>query len=77
MTGTVQKFALTFGSFGQQYTTIDGVEYVTWFDLCDPRLKGFREGAVVEYEPRLGPTVLCHSPHYVLGLPSAAIKGVL
>ena len=77
MTGTLEKFVLTFGSFGHQHTTIDGVEYVTWFDLCSPKLKGLKEGASVEYEPHPGPTVLCHGPRYEINLPSAELGAVL
>jgi hypothetical protein len=44
MIGTLEDFKLAFGSFGQQYTTIDGVKYVTWFDLTHPKLHGLKPG---------------------------------
>ena len=43
MTGTFQGFDLAFGSFGQQYTAIDGQRYVTWFDLADKDLAGLAQ----------------------------------
>lgn len=39
MRGTFEGFKVTFGSFGQQYTTIDGQVYLTWFDAGDPELR--------------------------------------
>lgn len=77
MIGTFEGFELMFGSFGQQYTTIDGREYVTYFDLADPKVKGLEPGLRVEFEPRPGSTVLCHSPHVSEGLPSAELVRVL
>ena len=77
MIGVFEGFEVTLGSFGQQNTTINGVKYVTWFNLADPRLKGLEAGARVEFEPRPGPTVLCHSPHVECGMPSARILGVV
>ena len=29
----------THAQFGQQYTTIDGAEFITYFGLADPKLK--------------------------------------
>ena len=75
--GTFEDFELTFGSFGQQYTTIDGRRYITYFDLADPKLKGLEPGARVEFETRPGPTVLCPSPHVSEPLPSADLVRVL
>ena len=34
MIGTFESFELAFGSFGQQYATIDGKKYITFFDLA-------------------------------------------
>ena len=76
MTGTFENFELTFGSFGQQYTTIDGRRYITWFNLADPKLKGLERGARVEFEARPGPTVLCHMPQVTSDLPSARLVRV-
>ena len=73
MTGTFENFELAFGSFGQQYTTIDGQKYITWFDLADPNLNGLRPGVQVEFEPAPGPTAFCHSPHVSEDLPSAQL----
>ena len=77
MTGTFQNFRVTHGSFGQQYTTIDGQVYLTWFDAADRKLRGLGEGAVVEFEARPAPTVLCDSPAICEGLPSATLVRVL
>jgi hypothetical protein len=77
MIGTFGGFEVTYGSFGQQYTTIDGVKYLTWFDLMDPNLRGLVVGATVEYAVRPGPTVLCESPAVREGLPSATLLRVV
>jgi hypothetical protein len=77
MIGTFDKFELTHGSFGQQYTTIDGEVYLTWFDLVDRKLNGLKPGVRVEFEPRPAPTVLCHSPHVSEELPSAELVRVV
>lgn len=75
--GKLHNFELTFGSFGQQYTTIDGQRYLTWFDLADRKLAGMRAGCRVEFEARPAPTVLCRSPLVEENLPSAQIVRVL
>jgi len=77
MIGKFENFKLTYGSFGEQLTTIDGVRYLTWFDLRDPNLKGLDPGAEVEYEVRPGPTALCHMPHVTSELGSAKLIRVL
>jgi hypothetical protein len=77
MIGTFENFEVAFGSFGQQYTTIDGRRYITYFDLADPKLKGLEAGARVEFETRSGPTMLCHSPRVSEQLPSADLLRVL
>jgi hypothetical protein len=77
MTGAFQSFRLTHDSFGQQYTTIDGEVYLTWFDVADVRLRGLGEGAVVEFEVRPAPTVLCESPAVREDLPSATLLRVV
>ena len=56
--GVVNKIRYTNGGFGEQYTTIDGVEYVTYFDIMDPKLKGLGTGARVRYTSKDGPTRL-------------------
>jgi hypothetical protein len=73
MIGTFEKFELRFGSFGEQHTTIDGVTYLTWFDLVDRNLKALEAGAKVEYEVRSGPTVLCNMPRVTSLMPSAKL----
>lgn len=70
MIGIFERFEVRHGSFGQQYTRIDGRVYLTWFDAADPNLRGLRPGARVEYEATEGPTVLCHSPHVSEQLPA-------
>jgi hypothetical protein len=77
MTGTFERFEVTFGSFGQQYTAIDGQVYLTWFDAAAPELRGLGKGAVVEFEPRPGPTTLCDSPAIREDLPSASLLRVV
>lgn len=77
MIGTFENFELAFGSFGQQYATIDGEDYITFFDLADPKLKGLRPGVLVEYETRPGPTMLCDSPAIREDRPSATLVRVL
>ena len=77
MIGTFENFELAFGSFGQQYTTIDGEDYITFFDLADPKLRGLRPGVRVEYEARPGPTLLCHSPRIEDKLPWATLTRVM
>ena len=77
MTGTFEGFRVTFGSFGQQYTTIDGQVYLTWFDAADVKLRGLGEGSVVEFEARPAPTLLCDSPAIREDLPSARLVRVL
>lgn len=77
LTGTFQDFRLTLGSCGHQYSTIDGQEFITWFDLRNPALKGLQPGCHVEYETRAAPTVLCHTPRVVEPLPSATLFRVI
>ncbi len=77
MIGIFQGFELTFGSFGQQYTTIDGRRYVTWFDAAVPNLGGLETGVQVEFEPRPAPTELCDRPAVQENLPSARLLRVL
>lgn len=77
MTGTFENFELTFGSFGHQYSTIDGQRFITWFDIQDPALNGLQPGCRVEFEPSPAPTVLCHSPLVTKELPSATLIRVI
>ncbi len=77
MTGVFEGFDVMHGSFGQQYTTVDGVVYLTWFDVADPKLRGLVDGAVVEFESRPAPTVLCTSPAVREDLPSATLLRVV
>ena len=77
MIGTFEKLELTFGSFGQQYATIDGRKYITYFDLADPRLQGLEPGVKVEFETRPALTALCHSPRVCEDLPSAVLVRVV
>ncbi len=77
MIGIFEGFKLTFGSFGQQYTTINGQVYLTWFNFEDPKLRGLTEGALVEFEARPAPTALCDSPAVSENLPWARLLRVL
>lgn len=47
MTGTVDRIEFTNGGLGNQYTTIDGTRYMTWWDAQELPI---RVGARVEYE---------------------------
>lgn len=76
MVGIVQGVGFTHAQFGQQYTTIEGVKYITYFDLSNPKLKGLKPGVRVEHEPKLGPTVFCHSPYVAEELPNAVLLRV-
>jgi hypothetical protein len=74
--GAFENFKLTFGSFGQQCTTIDGRKHIPYFDLADPKLRGLGPGAGGEFEARPGPTLLGHNPHVSEQLPSADVVAV-
>lgn len=59
-TGVFNRFLVSNGGLGQNYTTIDGVEYVGFLDVTT---KGFPVvGDMVEYIFSDGPTVLRDSP---------------
>lgn len=45
--GVVQHVAFTQGGAGNQWTTIDGVKYATWWDFTT---KDWRTGDTVTYE---------------------------
>jgi hypothetical protein len=61
--GRVNSIRYTRNGFGEQYTSINGVTYVTYFDLGDPKLKGLsRPWAHVRFTSVDGPTKLCDSP---------------
>ena len=77
MIGTFEGVELTHNQFGQQYTTIDGAKYVTFFDLAVPELRGLRSGSKLEFTTTPGPTILCHSPHVQEALPAANVRRVL
>ena len=77
MIGTFEAVEFTLGQFGQQYTTIDGTKYITYFDLLDRKLRGLKRGVKVEFTTTPAPTILCHSPHVEMSLPSADIHGVV
>jgi hypothetical protein len=44
-TGIVEKIEFTIGGLGNQYTTIDCVKYITYWDFAD----GVKVGARVEF----------------------------
>lgn len=50
--GTVEKVAFTSGGAGNQWTTIDGVRYATWWDI---RTTDWRVGDRVSFEPYRAP----------------------
>jgi hypothetical protein len=77
MIGTFEAVDFTFGQFGQQYTTIDGNRYITYFDLSAPELRGLAPGMKVEFSATPAPTILCNSPHVEMALPSANIRRVV
>ena len=45
--GTIEKIKFTSGGAGNQWTTIDGTRYATWWSFGD----GVKVGAEVEYQP--------------------------
>lgn len=49
MQGIVTDIEFTHGPFGNQFTTIDGVRYATWWDMAGTLV---RRGATVEYSVR-------------------------
>ena len=77
MNGIAQKLEVAHGSFGEQYTTSQGVTYLTWFDLMNRNLRGLRPGVFMEYEVASAPTVLCNMPYVRAGLGSARVIRVL
>jgi hypothetical protein len=61
--GRIDSIRYTRNAFGEQYTTIDGVTYVTWFDLANPKLAGLHTpGARVRFTSVNGPTKMCDAP---------------
>lgn len=52
MIGTVENVEYTQGGLGNQWTTIDGVKYATWWDV---RSIDWRVGDKVEHEPYTAP----------------------
>ena len=77
MIGTVDDIRLTHGGFGEQYTTIDGERYVTYFDFRNPRLAGLKPGCRVQFESRPGPTRLCGVPDISARCGSATLIQVI
>jgi hypothetical protein len=71
LVGTIEKIDFKLHSFGEQYTTIDGQEYVTHINLSDPACAGIRTLAVVEFEVAPEPKVLCNHSLVEVDLPSA------
>ena len=49
MQGKVTKIEYTHGPFGNQYTSINGTRYATWWDVATTPV---RKGATVEYSVR-------------------------
>ena len=77
MIGTFQGARSTQYSFGEQMTTIDGQEYLTWYDVMDPNLRGLDAGVSVEFDAKPGPTVLCHYPRIEDARPTASLRRVV
>lgn len=46
LTGIVQSVEYTHGGMGNQYTTIDGVRYITFWDI---RTRDWKEGDAVQF----------------------------
>lgn len=51
-TGKVENFDFTFGGAGNQWTTIDGVRYATWWNALT---KDWEVGDRVTFEPYRAP----------------------
>lgn len=60
MIGIVEKIQFTHGGLGNQFTTINGECFFTWWDYKD----GVKEGVTVEYAVERNAT-LCSSPHII------------
>jgi hypothetical protein len=52
MQGIVEKVTYTQGGAGNQWTTIDGIRYATWWDI---RTRDWREGDRVTFRPYRAP----------------------
>ena len=50
-TGRLDRVSFTPSGAGNQWTTIDGVKYATYWDIRDPQIKALRPGAIVTYRP--------------------------
>jgi hypothetical protein len=57
MIGRVDNVEFTFGSFGHQWTTIDGRRFITWWDWNELNI---RPGVIVEYTVEEGAKVWDH-----------------
>ena len=62
MIGTFEDFHVTHGSFGEQFTKINGQICVTYWDAGDRNLRVIGAGATEEFEAKPVPTLLCSSP---------------
>jgi hypothetical protein len=51
-TGTVDAVAFTMGGAGNQWTTIDGIRYATWWDI---RTRDWQVGDCVTFTPYRAP----------------------
>jgi hypothetical protein len=75
--GIVQRIRVPSRGFGEQYTTIDGETYITYFDFRDPKLNGLKHGSKVRYKTSPGPTNLSHSPKITSDLGTAVLLEVI
>jgi hypothetical protein len=50
MIGTIENIEFTSGGAGNQWTTIDGVKYATYWNFNSSVGKGIKRGAHVEFE---------------------------
>lgn len=76
-TGVVENIAYTYGGAGNQFVTIDGVTYVTWFDVMNPALKGLKVGCKVMFISTPGPTTLFSQPMLTTPRSTATLLGVI
>lgn len=49
--GTLESVKFTQGGAGNQWTTIDGVRYATWWDIRSKNIETLEPGAKVVYRP--------------------------
>ena len=60
--GKIEKLELSFGGMGNQWTTIDGRLYATWWDYKE----GWKVGDIVEHKPFQEHSPYIHSRNEII-----------